>query len=114
MQQFSSISFLQVVAGMSFRNLQELTISKHNNIQYMFSFAMVESLIQLKKLSVLKCKAMEQIVTKAVGEDGRLKNIISFPKLESLELEYLPHLKRFCDRDLEAQQPPFNEKVTLF
>ncbi|GMN30461.1 hypothetical protein TIFTF001_035765 [Ficus carica] len=60
---------------------------------------MVESLIQLKKLSVLKCKAMEQIVTKAVGEDGRLKNIISFPKLESLELQHLPKLKRFCEGD---------------
>ena len=84
---------------MSFKNLQGLTISKCNNVKYMFSFATVESLIQLKELRVSGCEAMEQIVTKAVGEDGRLMNIISFPKLESLELDHLPKLKRFCEGD---------------
>ena len=111
---------------------------------------MVERHIQLKWFSVSNCEAMEQIVTKAVGEDGRLMNIISF-KLESLQLDHLPKLKRFCEgdciefpsllklgisdcyelrtfipnshepmlpaveeRELEDQQPLFNEKVTLF
>ncbi|GMN27375.1 hypothetical protein TIFTF001_001619 [Ficus carica] len=88
----------KVFAGLSFGNLQQLKIWGCNNIRYLLSFAMVKSLKQLKTLFVSDCKAMEQIVTKAVGKDGRLKKI-SFPKLESLMLDDLPKLKRFCEGD---------------
>ncbi|GMN32371.1 hypothetical protein TIFTF001_003636 [Ficus carica] len=81
--------------------------------KYLLPFATVESLKHLKKLKVWLCSVMEQIVAKAVGEEGRSENI-SFPKLESLELVYFQNSKRqeVEERDLVFQQPLFNEKVT--
>ena len=76
----------------------------------MFSFARVETLIQLKWLSVSNCVAKKQIVRKVVGEDGRLKNIISFPKLESLKLQHLPTLKSFCEGDC-IELPSLSELI---
>ncbi|GMN27376.1 hypothetical protein TIFTF001_001626 [Ficus carica] len=69
-----------------------------NNVKYLLSFTL--RLEQLKEQNVSYSEDMEQIVTKAVVEDhGRLKNLISFPKLEYLELRSLPKLKRFCEGD---------------
>ena len=91
---------------MSFRNLQELLIFKCDSLVHLFPFSAVESLTQLKNLSIRGCAAMEVVVTvpKAHGEDqeglSRLndhKNL--FPRLEYLWLSNLPKLEMFYEGD---------------
>ena len=110
---------LQFSDQTSFRNLQELMIDECHTLLYLFPYSTVESLAQLKQLSIWDCEAMEVVVTttKAIGEyqQGLRLNHdhhIFFPKLERLALGYLPKLKSFCEGD-RIECPSFLElKIT--
>ena len=88
------------LSATGFKNLVILEIWECHNLEYLFPLHLVESVPQLKKLKVWDCNMIEEvvIVTKEAREEGSFKKI-SFPKLESLDLEYLPRLKRFCAAD---------------
>ena len=90
----------------SFQNLQNLKISESHTLPYVFPYSTVESLAQLKELSIWDCKFIKVVVTttKALGEDQQGLRLnhdhhICFPKLESLTLGELPKLKSFCEGD---------------
>ncbi|KAL5563164.1 hypothetical protein UlMin_032911 [Ulmus minor] len=79
----------------AFSKLEALFVSDLNSVNYLFSFAVAKSLVTLKKLEVLRCSLMEEIVqVNEQGEEGRLDKI-SFPKLERIHFEGLSNLKRF-------------------
>ncbi|KAL5541185.1 hypothetical protein UlMin_042658 [Ulmus minor] len=81
--------------GVAFPKLEALFISDLNSVNYLFSFAVAKSLVTLKKLKVLRCSLMEEIVqVNEQGEEGTLDKI-SFPKLERIRFEGLSNLKRF-------------------
>ncbi|KAL5743214.1 hypothetical protein ACOSP7_029946 [Xanthoceras sorbifolium] len=74
-----------------FQNLTKLIVIDCDNLKYLFSSSMVESLVQLKVLHICNCKSMEEVI---VSEEERLTQM--FPLLHELMLKDLPKLIRFC------------------
>ena len=81
----------------SFKNLGECEILNCHNLKSLFPLHSVESIPQLKKLSVWNCSLIVMVM-KEEREEGSFKKI-SFPKLESLHFIHLPRLKTFCTAD---------------
>ncbi|KAL5541191.1 hypothetical protein UlMin_042664 [Ulmus minor] len=101
---FPSLKKLKL-SGMNFRelwspisclqNLSSLDVSSCPNLKYLFTVAMAGKLPQLETLKIRGCPVMEEVVVTNEHGEGRLEKIL-FPKLNTLELEDLPNLKRFC------------------
>ncbi|PON75695.1 AAA+ ATPase [Parasponia andersonii] len=81
------------------QNLTRLEVRRCNSLKYLFCFAMAESLINLKRLDVSDCKAVEGILLPQRQEGIRLEKTVVFPKLEDLCLRGLQALKSFCAAD---------------
>ncbi|KAK9927547.1 hypothetical protein M0R45_024728 [Rubus argutus] len=80
-----------------FPNLTILSINNCNDLKFLFSISMAKSLVELKHLEVSTCEIMEEIVsTRDQSNEETIDNI--FCKLESLTLDGLPNLARFCTR----------------
>ncbi|CAI9270329.1 unnamed protein product [Lactuca saligna] len=76
-------------------NLTILYIHKCEVLEYIFTSSTLESLKQLKELTVEKCKAVKVIVKEDAEHTETSKSIIVFPRLKSLTLADLPDLKGF-------------------
>ena len=123
---FPKVSYMQ--------NLKRLNVRYCSSLKYLFSLPMARSFVRLEELSVEGCNIMEEVlVIEETGEAGRPNNTtILFPQLESLELCFLPNLRRFYEGDFvivfpalrnlrmqgvcrekveETEEPFFSEKV---
>ncbi|XVF30826.1 hypothetical protein REPUB_Repub16aG0091400 [Reevesia pubescens] len=78
----------------AFPAIEVLELYKCNNLKYVFTSSTVKSFVQLKTLQIRSCNKIEEVisVTQGLVEEER----VVFPKLEHLQLSYLPNLKRFC------------------
>ncbi|CAH1435298.1 unnamed protein product [Lactuca virosa] len=76
-------------------NLTKLQIYNCEVLEYIFTSSTLESLKQLKELTVKQCKAMKVIVKEEGEHTETSKSIIVFPRLKSLTLVDLPDLKGF-------------------
>ncbi|KAI3779127.1 hypothetical protein L2E82_08654 [Cichorium intybus] len=84
-------------ANMTLVELPNLTILRIEDcevLEYIFTSSTLESLKQLKELTVKECKAMQVIVKEDV-ERTKISKTIIFPRLKSLTLANLPNLKGF-------------------
>lgn len=81
--------------GKSFylRNMRHLLISHLDDLKYLFTSSMVNSLPQLIFIEIKNCKLMEVVV---VTEEKR-STVVEFPSLEFLYLHDLPKLRRFSE-----------------
>ncbi|KAL7197640.1 hypothetical protein ACSBR2_020216 [Camellia fascicularis] len=79
----------------SFNKLFSLCVSDCDSLRNMFSPFMARYLAHLKRLVIIRCSIMEEVVAKEEEEGGRI-NRTPLPKLECLELKDLPELKSFC------------------
>ncbi|PON59555.1 AAA+ ATPase [Trema orientale] len=91
------------------QNLTTLKVKRCNGLKYLFRFVMAESLVNLKRLKVVECKAVEDILLPKREEGIRLEKTIVFPKLEDLKLKELQALKRFCAADSCLEFPSLSE-----
>ncbi|KAM0013026.1 putative leucine-rich repeat domain superfamily [Helianthus debilis subsp. tardiflorus] len=73
-------------------NLESLLINHCENLPHILTFSTLESLMQLKELKVIGCKAMQVIVKEE--KETSSKRVV-FPHLETLILDKLPKLKGF-------------------
>ncbi|GKV22631.1 hypothetical protein SLEP1_g32485 [Rubroshorea leprosula] len=74
-----------------------LTVFGCDNLKYLFTSSMIKSLGQLVLLSIHNCKMMKEIiVTEGIAEE---EEIMFLRNLETLRLEGLPKLTRFCHRN---------------
>ncbi|KAJ0451103.1 putative leucine-rich repeat domain superfamily [Helianthus annuus] len=83
---------LTILGPPQLSNLKKVYIYRCDLLPFIFTFSTLESLKQLKKLTVEKCKAMQVIVKE---ENETSTKCVVFPRLEILELEDLPKLKGF-------------------
>ncbi|XP_022719668.1 uncharacterized protein LOC111277501 [Durio zibethinus] len=86
--------FPAAVMSFGFQNLSSLVVTSCHKLKYAFPSSMVKSFVQLKTLVVRECEDMEEVI--AVSAEEERNKIMVFPKLESLDLCFLPNLKRFC------------------
>ncbi|KAH9687125.1 AAA domain-containing protein [Citrus sinensis] len=78
------------------QNLTKLHVVSCHRMKYLFSYSMVNSLLQLQHLEIRACKSMEGVVD-TTGWSEREEGHIHFPKLHSLELHCLPELTSFAN-----------------
>ena len=78
------------------QNLTKLHVSSCHRMKYLFSYSMVNSLLQLQHLEISYCWLMEGVVN-TTGWSERDEGHIHFPKLHSLRLEGLPELTSFAN-----------------
>ncbi|OMP11998.1 putative Disease resistance protein RPS5 [Corchorus olitorius] len=82
------------------QKLTSLSIWRCDKLKHLLSTSMARSLVHLNYLKVHGCKSLREIIStegnvaEAVAKDYMMTQI--FPKLESLVLNHLPKLKRFC------------------
>ncbi|KAE8725177.1 hypothetical protein F3Y22_tig00009009pilonHSYRG00196 [Hibiscus syriacus] len=81
-----------VPSSVSFLNLVTLKIDGCDGIIKLITHPTAESLVQLKEMSIINCKNIEEIIQGGDDDDDE----ISFPQLNRLELEDLPKLENFC------------------
>ncbi|KAK4837718.1 hypothetical protein QYF36_007920 [Acer negundo] len=79
----------------SCQTLGKLIVEECNGLNFLFSYSMVKSLVQLRELVIRNCKSMERIINiEESAEEERIINMI-FPKLSWLHLKGLPKLTGF-------------------
>ncbi|GKV41006.1 hypothetical protein SLEP1_g48588 [Rubroshorea leprosula] len=84
-----------------FPNLELLVMEDCHGFKYLMTLSTVQSFSQLKELVIHGCKTIEEVI---VTEELTKENRISlFPKLNSMELEDLPELTRFCSEPQNLQ-----------
>ncbi|XP_045793162.1 uncharacterized protein LOC123888231 isoform X1 [Trifolium pratense] len=92
-----------------FQNLRFLTISNCASLKYVFTSAIVSSITNLEKLQVRSCDLMERIVVWSRDEEddnkGHDATTISFNKLHTLSLSWLPKLVSICSDPLWLECP---------
>ena len=97
---FCKITNMQT--SIRFQNLSSLGVWGSDSFKYLLSSSIARSMVQVKYLYIVNCKAMEEILfIEDLGdeEEEEEEEIIPkmlFPRLEVLELNGLPILKRFC------------------
>ncbi|KAE8704739.1 hypothetical protein F3Y22_tig00110445pilonHSYRG00098 [Hibiscus syriacus] len=75
----------------SFRNLVTLKVCNCDGIIKLITHPTANSLVHLKEMSITRCRNIEEII-----QGGDDHDELSFPLLNSLELEDLPKLESFC------------------
>ncbi|KAF5463491.1 hypothetical protein F2P56_019397 [Juglans regia] len=82
-----------VPSSVFLQNLTELHISYCDGLINLLTSTTAKTLVQLKKMTVMECKRITEIVAM---EDGEEHVAITFNKLAHLELVDLPNLTHFC------------------
>ncbi|KAL4579116.1 hypothetical protein LXL04_015251 [Taraxacum kok-saghyz] len=93
-------------------NLMILKVIKCKVLEYIFTSFTLESLKQLKELTIQQCKAI-QVIVKEDGENKPTSKSIVFPRLKSLTLADLPNLKGFFFGMIEFRWPLL-ENVNMY
>ncbi|TYH51585.1 hypothetical protein ES332_D10G286100v1 [Gossypium tomentosum] len=77
--------------------LKTLQVKRCHNLKYLFPSFLVKDLVQLRRLEILDCNMMEQVIlTDGLVEEHQGRNQMSFSELELLWLKDLPKLTSFC------------------
>ncbi|GKV45628.1 hypothetical protein SLEP1_g52690 [Rubroshorea leprosula] len=78
------------------QNLIKLKVVNCSNLKYLFTFSILKSFVQLKKLRISGCEMMEVVILiEGTVEEEKICQTV-FPKLETLTLNDLPQLATFC------------------
>ena len=93
---FCKITNMQT--SIRFQNLSTLSVWGSDSFKYLLSSSIARSMVQVKYLHIVNCKAMEEILFIEDLGDEEEEEIIPkmLPRLELLNLNGLPILKRFC------------------
>ncbi|XP_050110252.1 probable disease resistance protein At4g27220 isoform X1 [Malus sylvestris] len=82
----------QMFTGSSFGNLKSVEVHRCNQLKYLFSSSIVKLLVSVENIKVHNCEQMEEIV----AAEEETAEIITLPKVKSINLMWLPKLKYFC------------------
>ncbi|KAM3703298.1 hypothetical protein ACJW31_04G085600 [Castanea mollissima] len=77
-----------------FQNLTLIEVSDCNHLIYLIPLSIAKLLVKLQSIKLRGCDAIKNIVQRDGEEEAA--DIIMFPKVSSLSLEYLPNLVSLC------------------
>ncbi|XP_008245223.1 PREDICTED: uncharacterized protein LOC103343337 [Prunus mume] len=102
---------LQFSSG--FGNLRLLQVWRCHKLRYLFSPHIAKLLTCLERIKVMYCSAMEKLVGEAEGGGESIKDELTFPHVNSIQLEDLPELESFCSQAYTLKWPAL-EKVHVY
>ncbi|GAY68179.1 hypothetical protein CUMW_262120 [Citrus unshiu] len=82
------------------QNLTTVIVDGCDHMKYLFSYSMVNSLLQLQYLEISYCSSMEGIVDTtgwSERDEGKFIELKVFPKLHSMRLQWLRKLTSFAN-----------------
>ncbi|KAG4181673.1 hypothetical protein ERO13_A10G241766v2, partial [Gossypium hirsutum] len=91
----------------SFQNLRNLSVSCCKSLKNLFPATIAKHLPQLKDLSIRNCQCVRKIIFTEEIEEG--KDVICFPRLNSLCMDFLPNLIFFCSGNYNIEFPLLKE-----
>ncbi|XP_044471570.1 uncharacterized protein LOC123200443 isoform X2 [Mangifera indica] len=80
---------------LNLKNLKSLKVHNCNGLRYIFTPSIILGLVQLQDIEVKNCALIEEIIRKEGENDSEIDKIF-IPQLNSISLESLPNLTRFC------------------
>ncbi|CAL9004262.1 unnamed protein product [Prunus brigantina] len=101
---------LQVSSG--FGNLRLLQVWRCHKLRYLFAPHIAKLLTCMETIDVDNCSAMEKIVGEAGGGES-IKDELTFPHVNSIQLLDLPELESFCSEAYTLKLPAL-EKVKVY
>ena len=99
----------------SLQSLTELSVSRCNNLTYIFTLSQAPSLVQLKTLEVRECERLECIIeAKFDHNEGEISavdgnTILELSLLRKLRFKDLPELISFCSENYYSTWPALEE-----
>ncbi|XP_050373052.1 probable disease resistance protein At4g27220 [Argentina anserina] len=93
-----------ISSAICFNNLTTLHASCCKRLEYLITYSMANSLMQLTTLEVGGCPRLVVIVG-SINEDDDSRNEITFRRLKHLKLYRLPRLQSFCSGNCIAKFP---------
>ncbi|XP_022720096.1 uncharacterized protein LOC111277924 [Durio zibethinus] len=85
-----------VPSSVSFHNLVTLEVQGCDGIIKLVAYSTAKSLVQLKEMKICLCENIEEIIQGSGDDEDEVKDEISFPQLNLLELIGLSKLESFC------------------
>ncbi|KAG8479960.1 hypothetical protein CXB51_024974 [Gossypium anomalum] len=86
----------------SFHYLRNLSVSECESLKNLLPATIAKHLPQLKDLSIRNCQCLNEIIfTEEIEEEG--KDVICFPRLNSLRMDCLRNLIFFCPGDYNIE-----------
>ncbi|KAK2640679.1 hypothetical protein Ddye_028474, partial [Dipteronia dyeriana] len=105
------VNLIQIVpSSASFQNLTFLKVCGCDGLKNLMTSSTAKSLVQLKEMAITFCKSMIEVVAK---EGDVIEDDITFSKLRTLTLGYLPRLSFFCSENYTLELPSL-EKLNIF
>ncbi|XP_044475558.1 uncharacterized protein LOC123203299 isoform X3 [Mangifera indica] len=80
---------------LNLNNLKSIRVHNCNGLRYIFTATLILGLVQLQDIEVKDCGLIEEIIRKEGENDAEIDKIF-IPQLNSISLEALPNLTRFC------------------
>ncbi|XP_044475561.1 uncharacterized protein LOC123203304 [Mangifera indica] len=80
---------------LNLNNLKSLKVHNCNGLRYIFTPSIILGLVQLQDIEVKNCALIEEIIRKGRENYAEIDKIF-IPQLNSISLESLPSLTRFC------------------
>ncbi|KAK3227604.1 hypothetical protein Dsin_007466, partial [Dipteronia sinensis] len=109
---FENLAYLKVLScsnlktlvpsSVSLQNLETLEVQNCNGLISLVTFSTAKSLEQLKRMEIIYCKLIEEII---VDTGDEIKDGIVFNQLEYLNLDCLPSLTSFCKGNFTIEFP---------
>ncbi|GMI79299.1 hypothetical protein HRI_001599200 [Hibiscus trionum] len=97
-----------VPTSVSFKHLTTLKVSKCHGFRNLVTFTIAKSMVQLKTMSVTDCQMIEEIIASTTDE---VADVTVFNQLESLKLDSLPWLSRFCSGNYALVFPTLEDVI---
>ncbi|XP_022720196.1 disease resistance protein At4g27190-like [Durio zibethinus] len=85
-------------------NLKSLIIEGCDNLEYLLSPSIARSLVQLKHFKIEKCMCLRDVISTEEIEEEK-EAVICFPRLDSLEIQNLHNLIKFCSGNYNIEFP---------
>ena len=93
-----------------FQNLTSIEVYSCRHLIYLIPLSIAKLLVKLQSIDLSVCDAIKNIVQRDGEEEAA--NIIIFPKLSSLDLQWLPNLMSFCIKAYSFGWPSIKD-ITL-
>ncbi|KAB2064097.1 hypothetical protein ES319_A10G265900v1, partial [Gossypium barbadense] len=91
-------------------NLRRLIITECGKLEHLLSPSVARNLVQLHCFEIVDCESLREIIcTEEIEEEEETNNVICFPRLNFLHIDFLRNLIFFCSGNYNIEFPLLKE-----